>query len=98
MPSNTIRMINPPDGTAVLPANAYRVYLEVNSAQSQNDIVLIGNQLATGIPLLTQLSTQVTLLYNVVGSAMRAEVSVLTVQSFGPLNVMEIYRTPGGIT
>lgn len=98
MPSNTIRMNNPPEGTLILPANAYRVYLEVNSAQSQNDVVLVGNQLATGIPLLTQFSNQVALLYNVVGSAMRAEVYVLTVTSFGPLNVMEIYRTPGGIT
>lgn len=98
MPANTVRMQNPTVGDVIFPANAYRVLLRFSQPQSAVNLILVGSSLANGIPLLATFNNDPVLLFNVVGTAMRAEVSVLQTQFATFINTTQITRTPSGIT
>lgn len=97
MPSNTVRMFNPADGDFIMGSNSYRVYLRLNSGLGSQMLMLVGDSIATGIPVITKFNDDPVLLSNVVGTAIQGPVSIIKVggQAF---NITEVYRTPGGFT
>lgn len=98
MPANYIDVPGIVAGMELMSANANRVFLQVSTISGESSLLLVGDTLETGILIPVVFGPSPPLLYNVHGSAMQGRVSVFFAFTTHFLSVMEIFRTPGGIT